>query len=36
VTCDRQRPTKLLSTTYTNVWTRTFWRVLDIFCAYYV
>jgi len=31
VTCHRQRSTKL-STTYANVWTRTFWT----FCAYYV
>ena len=29
VTCHRQRSTKL-STTYGNVWTRAFWRVLDI------
>ena len=29
VTYHRQRSTKL-STTYANVWTRTFWRVLDI------
>jgi len=29
VTCHRQRSTKL-STTYANVWTRAFWRVLDI------
>jgi len=28
-TCHRQRSTKL-STTYANVWTRAFWRVLDI------
>jgi len=31
MTCHRQRSTKL-STTYANVWTRTFWRVLDILC----
>jgi len=29
VTCHRQRSTKL-STTYANVWTRAFWRFLDI------
>jgi len=29
VTWYRQRSTKL-STTYANVWTRAFWRVLDI------
>jgi len=29
VTCHRQRLTKL-STTYANVWTRAFWRILDI------
>jgi len=29
VTCHRQRSTKL-STTNANVWTHTFWRVLDI------
>jgi len=29
VNCHRQRSTKL-STTYANVWTRAFWRVLDI------
>jgi len=30
VTCHRQRSTKL-STSNENVWTRAFWRVLDIF-----
>jgi len=29
VTCHRRRSTKL-STTYANVWTHAFWRVLDI------
>jgi len=29
VTCHRQWSTKL-SKTYANVWTRTFWRILDI------